>query len=132
MAYNAPGAYNQYGVAGFDVGNTSGQGAGAAVPAEISGFNWGAFLMSWIWALGNGVVLHALLAFIIPFWNFYLGFKGNELAWQNKRWDSVEHFKKTQRTWAMVGLVILGVSLAFACLAIFVTVIFAGAAASSS
>jgi hypothetical protein len=39
---------------------------------------------------------------------FVLGAKGNEWAWQSKRWDSVEHFKRTQRTWAWWGLGVQG------------------------
>ncbi len=35
--------------------NTSGQGPSAIVPSEISGWNWGAFFLGWIWGLGNRV-----------------------------------------------------------------------------
>ena len=35
-----------------------------------------------------------------------LGAKGNAWAWRNGRWDSVEHFKRVQRKWAIWGLVI--------------------------
>jgi hypothetical protein len=44
---------------------------------------------------------------------FVLGAKGNQWAWQNKKWDSVEHFKKTQRTWKRwgVALFIIGIVL---------------------
>lgn len=109
--------------------NSSGQGAGAAVPAEIQGWNWGGFLLSWIWGIGNNVLI-ALVALIVPFWGIYLGIKGNELAWQNKRWDSVEHFKATQRKWAIAGLVVLGLSLGLACLAVFLTIAAAGTSSS--
>jgi len=30
--------------------------------------------------------------------------RGNEWAWQSKRWDSIEHFQKAQRTWMWWGL----------------------------
>ncbi len=36
-----------------------------------------------------------------------LGLRGNEWAWQNKRWDSIEHFKRTQRTWMWWGIGVL-------------------------
>ncbi|HEY8598869.1 MAG TPA: hypothetical protein VIL85_10595 [Thermomicrobiales bacterium] len=101
-------------------GNSSGQGSTAAVPAEVQGLNWGAFLLNWIWGIGNNTWL-ALLCFV-PFINiimaFALLFKGNEWAWQNKQWDSVEHFKTTQRKWAMAGLILIGISLLFGCLSI--------------
>ena len=37
-----------------------------------------------------------------------LGMKGNEWAWHDKKWESVEHFRRTQRSWAMWGLIITG------------------------
>ncbi|OYT90748.1 MAG: ribonuclease G [Burkholderiales bacterium PBB3] len=89
--------------------NTSGQGKESIVPEEIKGWNWGAMLMNWVWGLFNGTFI-ALLMFV-PFVNFVmffmLGAKGNEWAWRNKKWDSVEHFKSVQRKWAIAGLVIL-------------------------
>lgn len=107
--YDQSGYANQQssGVQGY--GNTSGQGQGAIVPPEVQGLNWGAFLLNWIWGLGNRTYL-ALLTFI-PFvgWImvFVLLFKGNEWAWQNKQWDSVEAFKATQRKWAIAGVAVI-------------------------
>jgi len=92
--------------------NTSGTGRDAAVPAEIDRWNWGAFLLTWIWGIGNNTYI-ALLSFI-PFVNlvmlFVLGIKGSAWAWKNKRWESVEHFKSTQRKWAIAGLVVCVIS----------------------
>ena len=86
--------------------NTSGQGKSAVVPAEIKKWNWGAFLMNWIWGLGNNTYI-ALLAFI-PLVGivmvFILGAKGSKWAWQNKRWDSIEHFQRVQKKWAWWGV----------------------------
>jgi hypothetical protein len=92
--------------------NTSGQES-ATLPPELKGWNWGAFFLSWIWGIGNNVWI-ALLAFILGIiWMIVLGIKGNEWAWQHKRWDSIEHFKRTQRTWAKwgVGLFIAGIGI---------------------
>lgn len=90
------------------VENTSGQGSSAVVPNEIKGWNWGAFLLNWIWGIGNNVWI-ALLAFI-PYLGIImviiLGAKGNEWAWQKKRWDSVEHFKRTQSQWTKWGVIL--------------------------
>lgn len=86
-----------------------------AIPPEVKGWNWGAFLLPIIWGLSHRVWL-SLLCFI-PFVNivmvFVLGAKGNEWAWQNQKWNSIEHFKKTQRTWALwgLGLLVLGIVL---------------------
>ncbi|MBI3231352.1 MAG: hypothetical protein HYZ45_14665, partial [Burkholderiales bacterium] len=34
----------------------------------------------------------------------YLGINGRELAWQNKRWESVEHFQQVQKKWSAWAL----------------------------
>jgi hypothetical protein len=88
-------------------------GANTPVPEEIRGWNWGGFLLTWIWGIGNNVwiSLIALLSFI-PWiglvielvMRIILGVRGNEWAWQRKKWDSIEHFKKTQRTWMWWGV----------------------------
>jgi hypothetical protein len=80
-----------------------------AVPPEIDRWNWGAFLLNWIWGVGNNTFI-ALLT-LIPFFGilimpFVLGAKGSGWAWRNGRWDSVEHFKRVQRLWAIWGIVI--------------------------
>ena len=76
-------------------------------------------MMNWIWGIGNKVWI-SLLCFI-PFVNwvmpFVLGAKGNKWAWQSKTWNSIEHFKKTQRTWKRWGVALLCVSLVIGVLA---------------
>ena len=88
--------------------NTSGQGAAAAVPNEIRGWNWGAFFLNWIWGIGNNTLI-ALLMFV-PLVNFVmifvLGARGNEWAWRNKRWEDVAQFRRVQRNWALAGAVL--------------------------
>jgi hypothetical protein len=79
------------------------------IPPEIDRWNWGAFLLSWIWGVGNNTFI-ALLALIPIFGQlvmpFVLGAKGSRWAWRNGRWDSVEHFKRVQRQWAIWGAII--------------------------
>jgi hypothetical protein len=78
------------------------------VPAEIDRWNWGAFLLNWIWGVGNNTFI-ALLTFVPLvglFMPFVLGAKGSKWAWRNGRWDSVEHFKRVQRAWAIWGAVV--------------------------
>jgi Cytochrome oxidase complex assembly protein 1 len=80
-----------------------------AVPAEIDRWNWGAFLLNWIWGIGNNTFI-ALLVFVPLFgliMPFVLGAKGSGWAWRNGRWDSIEHFKRVQRRWAIWGFVLL-------------------------
>jgi hypothetical protein len=80
------------------------------VPAEIDGWNWGAFLLNWIWGIGNNTFV-ALLMFV-PFVNiimpFVLGAKGSAWAWRNRHWESTEAFKAVQRKWALWGFVTTG------------------------
>ena len=87
----------------------SGEGKDSIVPSEIKGWSWGAFLLNWIWGIGNSTYI-ALLMFV-PFVNivmpFVLGAKGNEWAWRNRVWRDVEHFKKTQRKWAVAGVALI-------------------------
>jgi hypothetical protein len=101
--------------------NNSGLGDQSAVPAEIDRWNWGAFLLNWIWGIGNNTFI-ALLMFV-PLVNFVmifvLGAKGSSWAWRNKRWESVEHFRAVQAKWAKwgvivwIGFVVLSVAMFF-------------------
>ena len=89
--------------------NTSGQGVSATVPGEIDRWNWGAFLLNWIWGIGNNtdiafLMFVPLVFFVVP---FVLGAKGSSWAWRNKRWDSIDQFKAVQRNWARWGVIVL-------------------------
>jgi ABC-type Fe3+ transport system permease subunit len=74
--------------------------------AAVKKWNWGAFLMSWIWGLGNKTYI-ALLG-LIPGVNivmaFVLGARGSEWAWKNKKWESEDQFKRVQGLWTAFGL----------------------------
>ena len=87
-------------------GNTSGQGSVAVIPEGIRGWNWGAFFLGPIWGIGNRVwiALLGLIWVVFPVMAIVLGVKGSEWAWRSKRWDSIEHFKRTQSTWAKSGI----------------------------
>ncbi|MGF1933900.1 MAG: serine/threonine protein kinase [Nostoc sp. ChiQUE02] len=78
------------------------------VPEEILGWNWGAFLMPWLWMWPNQV-WYGLFCFIPHGWwlmAIALGAKGNEWAWKSRPWRSIEQFKAHQRGWAIVGILI--------------------------
>jgi hypothetical protein len=100
-----------------DVGrNTSGQGKLAVVPPEIKGWNWGAFFLTWIWGIRNRTYIAFLslipfVSFVMP---FILGANGSHWSWRNQKWDSIEQFKKSQRRWAIWGLIIFVVVLSIA------------------
>ena len=106
--------------------NTSGQGSASVLPPELKKWNWGAFFLTWIWGIGNSVWI-AFIAFVLGIiWAIVLGIKGNEWAWQQKKWDSIEHFKKTQRTWAKWGIGLFIVWIVIAIIATVVSLLSAG------
>ena len=78
------------------------------IPPGIDRWNWGAFLLNWIWGVGNNtfIALLTLIPIVGFVMLFVLGAKGSKWAWRNGRWDSVEHFKRVQRRWAIWGAVI--------------------------
>ena len=55
----------------------------------------------------------------------WLGIKGNELAWQNKQFPSIEAFHEYQKKWAIAGVIVVCVCLALAVLG-FALILFAG------
>ncbi len=100
----------------------------AVHPEELKGWNWGAFLWGMIgfapiWGYFNRVWIALLMAFVwvSPFvptaarppiiiagllLTVYLGFKGNELVWRARRWESADHFRRVQQAWMSWGLLI--------------------------
>jgi hypothetical protein len=78
------------------------------MPAELDRWNWGAFLLNWIWGIGNNtfIALLALVPGVGLIMVFVLGAKGNRWAWENGRWDSIEHFKRVQRAWAKWAVIV--------------------------
>ncbi len=102
--------------------NNSGQGKVEELPEGIKGWSWGAFLLNWIWAIGNKswIGLFALLPYVGLIMAIILGIKGRQWAWQNKKWESVEHFQKTQKKWSFwavlltLGMITLGILAALA------------------
>lgn len=89
--------------------NNSGGGGTIDIPPGVKGWSWGAFLWNWIWAPFNKtwIGLLALVPYVGIIVVFYLGFKGREMAWRNKRWDSLEHFNRVQRSWSKWGLILI-------------------------
>ncbi len=78
------------------------------IPDGVRGWSWGAFLLNWIWAIGNNVwwgllALTPYLGLIIAIW---LGIQGRELAWKTGKWDSVEHFQRVQKQWSKWAVII--------------------------
>jgi len=89
--------------------NNSGGGRASTPPPGVKGWSWGAFFLSWIWAAFNKtwIGLLALLPYVGFLVAIYLGVKGRELAWQNKRWEGLEHFNQVQRRWSIWGTILV-------------------------
>lgn len=87
------------------------------IPEGVKGWSWGAFLLNWIWAIGNRtwIGLLALVPYVGLIVAIWLGFKGREMAWKNAQWDSVEHFQRVQKKWSRWGV---GLTLGFLVLGI--------------
>lgn len=97
--------------------NNSGLGKNTEVNELISkNFNYGACLLTWIWGVFNKTyitlifipicLLPSIVAIIISgILSIYFGIKGNTWAWQNKHWESIEHFHSVQKKWAIAGLI---------------------------
>ncbi len=77
-----------------------------SVQEEIKGWNWGAFLLGWIWGLGNKnyIALLGLIPGVNLVMAFILGAKGNQWAWKNRSWESMEQFKQVQKIWSTFGV----------------------------
>lgn len=90
---------------------------------DFNKFNWGALAFSWIWGCFNGVYWSLVLLPLgfIPYVGgiltiagaIALGMNGNKLAWESKKWESIEHFNRVQHNWAMAALVGILLQLAF-------------------
>lgn len=100
--------------------NNSGQGKEITVPDIVKNrFNWGAFFLGWIWGIGNKSYLTFIsFATVLVCWipvigslipiglSIWFGVKGNEWAWQNKKFESVDAFHNYQKKWAIASIVI--------------------------
>jgi DNA-directed RNA polymerase subunit M/transcription elongation factor TFIIS len=98
-----------------EASNDSGIGSTAILPDELHGWNWGAFFGGFLWSVFHSTWIGLLT--LVPYagfamW-FVLGIKGNEWAWQNRRWSSIDEFKYVQRQWAIWGAVLILVAIAF-------------------
>jgi len=97
-------------------------GVNGPFPAELKGFNWGAFLLTWIWGVGNKsyITLIALAVLAISTISvagrftslitlglaIWFGFSGNEWAWNNRHFRDISEFKSVQRAWTIAGIIV--------------------------
>ncbi|CAH0177080.1 hypothetical protein SRABI118_01139 [Massilia sp. Bi118] len=85
------------------------------VPEGVKGWSWGPFLLNWIWAIGNRtwIGLLVVIPYVGPLVALWLGFKGRELAWKAREWESVEEFDRVQKKWSRWGVGLLVGTLTF-------------------
>lgn len=92
-----------------------------SLPPEIRRFNWGAFLLNWIWGIFHKKYITLLYfpACLIPVLgplaiSIWFGFAGNKWAWESKNWDNIESFNENQKLWVRIWLILLIFGLIFA------------------
>lgn len=103
---------------------------GKDIPKELKEFNWGAFLLTFIWGVKYKAWITLLAIPLIWFqlplginWllytilQFYCGIKGNEWAYQEEWWKKPQDFRKTQAKWAICAIA-LNIIIPFAVLSI--------------
>lgn len=84
---------------------------------DLKRFNWGAFILGWIWGLLNKsyitliqlpILFFPILGtFISLALSIWFGIKGNSWAYKNKIFNSYDEFNCRQRKYAKAGLVII-------------------------
>jgi len=89
-----------------------------SLPKDLKHFNWGAFLLNWIWGIFHKkyITLLYFAACLIPIIgplviSIWFGIAGNEWAWKSKNWSSIEEFNENQRNWVKLWLVLFTIGL---------------------
>ncbi|NNJ11027.1 FHA domain-containing protein [Chloroflexales bacterium ZM16-3] len=95
--------------------NSSGLGAQSSFPKDAGGLNFGAFMLTPIWAIAHGcwgVFILSIIPYVGLVIPFVALFSGNEWAWRKRTWRDVDHLKRSQRGWAVASLVVMLLSIA--------------------
>jgi len=87
----------------------------STMPSDMSKWNWGAFSLAPFWGFAMKT-WWAWVWLICPYVSFYLGFKGNEIAWSSRKWRDEDEFREVQTKWSKWGL-------AFFCLSLIIEII---------
>lgn len=115
-----------------------------ALDAALGRWNWGAFLLGWLWAVCHRCywplivfvlgIVNAFIAVALPAAgavgnlliglfslgiNIYLGLKGSRIAWDMGCYDSLQHFEAKERSWRNAAFIVVGVSIIFVLIGIF-------------
>lgn len=103
---------------------------GAVLPEDVrKKFNWGAFLLCWIWGLNHKkpILVLALVGGFIPIVGIFVqlglgiwaGMNGNQWAWDSGRFTSVDDMEACEVIWAKWGVGMLIFSLVACGLGVF-------------
>jgi len=84
---------------------------------QVHKWSWGAFFLPLIYLIsmeaGTGLILLFLVLSFIPGVNFivwfYLGFKGREIAWKKRKWESYEDYVSVQKSWDIAGIIVFAI-----------------------
>ena len=86
--------------------------------AKRLGWNWGAFLMPYLWLIGHGrlslgmfLLVSAAIpivgwvhVLVYPITAVLLGLSGHETAWRHRAFHSIDQLQEIERTWTLWGL----------------------------
>lgn len=106
----------------------------SSTPSILNSWSWGGFFFGWLWAVFNGIywplvslipVIGTIAGLVIA---IVLGINGNRMAWEKKTWQSVAHFEKTQKQWAIAALIVFSLSI----VSVILIFVFAAAAIGSA
>ena len=112
---------------------------------NLLSFNWGGFLLGWIWGISNHVywslsslMLSIVFYLLIGIWiaedfhgvnpgelamlltvtvlgkfviRLILGISGNRMAWQSKKFTSIEEFERIQKGWNVASIIIYSIAI---------------------
>ena len=105
-----------------------------SLPVELRHFNWGAFLLNWIWGIMHKKYITLLYfpACLIPVIgplaiSIWFGFAGNNWGWHSQEWESAAKFNEVQRNWVKLWVILFVLGLIFA-IKIFVILAIVGSA----
>lgn len=99
------------------------------LPKELQKFNYAAFFFTFVWSCAHKcywpliVLIPFLGILILPIIAIYLGFKGNQIAWENFNGTNIEEFKKQESKWNIyvwIFGVIIVLAVLFMCLTVFI------------
>lgn len=80
---------------------------------KLKKWNWGAFLLTWIWGAGNNIwiALLALIPGVHLVMAIILGLRGTRMAWEKNRFLDLKEFVKIQKIWTKWGIIIIVISI---------------------